>query len=81
MNAKLLWRRRDGRLQSTEVVFPPWKLYLIVLADRKADDLINVRIARSLDMISSHMKEKYPALLSLESVERKSVKSVEATHV
>lgn len=55
--------------------------YLIVLADRKADDLINVRIARSLDMISSHMKEKYPALLSLGSVERKSVKSVEATHV
>ncbi len=55
--------------------------YLIVLADRKADDLINVRIARSLDMISSHMKERYPVLLSLESDERKSVKSVEATYV
>ncbi len=55
--------------------------YLIVLADRKANDLINVRIARSLDMISSHMKERYPALLSLESDERKSVKSVEATYV
>ncbi len=56
--------------------------YLIVMADRKADDLINIRISRSLDMISSHMKEKYPALLfSDEPAEQKSVKSVEATHV
>lgn len=56
--------------------------YLIVVADRKADDLLNVRISRSLDMISSHMKDKYPALLFFdEPAERKSVKSVEATHV
>lgn len=56
--------------------------YLIVVADRKADDLINVRISRSLDMISSHMKDKYPALLIFdEPVKQESVKSVEATHV
>ncbi len=56
--------------------------YLIVVADRKADDLLNVRISRSLDMISAHMKDKYPALLFFDGpAEQKSVKSVEATHV
>lgn len=35
--------------------------HLIVLADKKADDLLNVRIQRTLDMISNHIKEKYPA--------------------
>ncbi len=57
-------------------------LYLIVVADRKADDLLNVRISRSLDMISSHVKDKYPALLFFDKpAEQKSVKRVEATHV
>lgn len=56
--------------------------YLIVVADRKADDLINVRISRSIKMISSYMKEKYPAQLIFdEPVKQESVKSVEATHV
>ena len=34
---------------------------LIVLADKKADDLLNVRIQRALEMIANHAKEKYPA--------------------
>ncbi len=36
-------------------------LHLIVLADQKADDLLNVRIQRTLDMIGNHLKDKYPA--------------------
>lgn len=56
--------------------------YLIVVADRKADDLLSVRISRSLEMISLHMKDKYPALQFFdESAEQKSEMSVEATHV
>jgi predicted regulator of Ras-like GTPase activity (Roadblock/LC7/MglB family) len=35
--------------------------YLVVLADKKADDLLNVRIQRTLEMIANHIKEKYPA--------------------
>ena len=50
-------------------------LYLIVVADRKADDLLSVRISRSLGMISSHVKDKYPALLFFDKpAEQKSVK-------
>lgn len=57
-------------------------LYMIVVADRKADDLLSIRISRSLDMISSHMKDKYPALLFLdEPAKQKSVNRMEATHV
>ena len=57
-------------------------LYMIVMADRKADDLLSVRISRSLDMISSHMKDKYPALLFLdEPAKQESVNRMEATHV
>lgn len=35
--------------------------HLVVLAGEKADDLLNVRIQRTLEMIANHIKEKYPA--------------------
>lgn len=56
--------------------------YLIVRANRNVDDLLSVRVSRSLDMISSYVDEKYPALLGDEGqLNRKTVKSTEATYV
>lgn len=56
--------------------------YLIVIADRKADDLLSVRISRALEMISSYLKEKYPAvLLSSNPATRKIDKKVEVYNV
>ncbi|MEE9554884.1 MAG: roadblock/LC7 domain-containing protein [candidate division Zixibacteria bacterium] len=56
--------------------------YLIVIAERKADDLLGVRISRALEMISSYMKEKYPAvLLSSEPAARKIEKKTEVYNV
>ena len=56
--------------------------YLIVIAERKADDLLSVRISRALEMIMSYMKEKYPALLlSGESAGPKIEKKMEAYNV
>ncbi len=56
--------------------------YLIVIADRKADDLLSVRIAKALEMISSYLKEKYPAvLLSSDPATRKTDKKVEVYNV
>jgi predicted regulator of Ras-like GTPase activity (Roadblock/LC7/MglB family) len=40
----------------------PSKLYLTVAAERKADDLLNVRISRSAEMINTCLAEKYKAL-------------------
>jgi predicted regulator of Ras-like GTPase activity (Roadblock/LC7/MglB family) len=39
-------------------------LLLVVAADRNVDDLLNIRITRSIDMISSHMKQRYPFYLA-----------------
>ena len=39
-------------------------LFLVVAAERSADDLLNIRITRSLEMVASHLKEKYPYYLS-----------------
>lgn len=55
--------------------------FLVVLADRKADDLLSVRISRAVEMISSYIKEKYPALLSESGSARKSERKVEASNV
>jgi len=56
--------------------------YVIVLADRKADDLLNVRISRALEMISSYMKEKYPAVSpEREPAVRRSARKMEASNV
>ncbi len=56
--------------------------YLIVVAERKADDLLSVRISRALEMITTYMKEKYPALLlSGELAGRKIEKKMEAYNV
>jgi predicted regulator of Ras-like GTPase activity (Roadblock/LC7/MglB family) len=55
---------------------------LIVLADRKADDLLNVRVQRTLDMIANHIKEKYPAeVCSIRPEPIKKENTMEASHV
>jgi len=55
---------------------------LIVLADKKADDLLNVRIQRTLDMIANHVKDKYPAeVYSDMPGEVKKEITMEASHV
>jgi predicted regulator of Ras-like GTPase activity (Roadblock/LC7/MglB family) len=36
------------------------QLTLVVAADRNVDDLLNIRITRSIEMISSHVKQRYP---------------------
>lgn len=57
-------------------------VYLVVLADRKADDLLNVRIQRALDMITKHIKEKYPAeVYSTRPVALEKRNAMEATYV
>jgi predicted regulator of Ras-like GTPase activity (Roadblock/LC7/MglB family) len=53
-------------------------LMLVVAADRQADDLLHIRIARSLEMISSHIREKYPAI---ENLKAKNARNLEAIHV
>jgi predicted regulator of Ras-like GTPase activity (Roadblock/LC7/MglB family) len=40
------------------------KLLLVVAADRNVDDLLNIRITRSIEMISSHVKQRYPYYLA-----------------
>lgn len=56
--------------------------YLIVAADKQADDLLNVRIQRALEMISSHVKEKYPTVSTLtKPVSTGSKNNLEASHV
>ncbi len=57
-------------------------VYLIVLADRKADDLLNVRIQRALDMVANHIKEKYPVeVYSVPTAVTNSENKMEASHV
>jgi predicted regulator of Ras-like GTPase activity (Roadblock/LC7/MglB family) len=56
--------------------------YLIVRADRTVDDLLNIRVSRSLEMISSYLDERFKALLADdEPKNRKTVKSTEAAYV
>jgi len=56
--------------------------YVVVLADRKADDLLNVRISRAVEMITSYLKEKYPAVLPAgEQPARGVSKKMEASNV
>jgi predicted regulator of Ras-like GTPase activity (Roadblock/LC7/MglB family) len=55
--------------------------YLIVAADRQADDLLNIRISRSMEMISTHLKNKYPALLLGKVGIAKAAKNMEEVHV
>jgi predicted regulator of Ras-like GTPase activity (Roadblock/LC7/MglB family) len=40
------------------------ELRLVVAAERNAGDLLNIRITRSSDMISSHLKQRYPFYLA-----------------
>ncbi|UCC79214.1 MAG: hypothetical protein JSW64_13200 [Candidatus Zixiibacteriota bacterium] len=55
---------------------------LVVLADEKADDLLNVRIQRALEMIANHIKEKYPAeVYSARPEAIKKEEAMEASHV
>ena len=56
--------------------------FLVVLADKKSDDLLNVRIQRTLDMIANHVKDKYPAeVYSDMPGEVKKEITMEASHV
>lgn len=55
--------------------------FLIVRADRSVDDLLNIRVSRALEMISSYLDERYGALLQDEDSSRKTAKSTEATYV
>ncbi len=56
--------------------------YLIVRADRTVDDLLNIRVSRSLEMISSYLDEKYKALRPGDDPKnRKTQKSTEAAYV
>lgn len=55
---------------------------LVVLADKKADDLLNVRIQRALEMIANHIKEKYPVEVYSSRPEAiKKEEAMEASHV
>jgi predicted regulator of Ras-like GTPase activity (Roadblock/LC7/MglB family) len=56
-------------------------LILIVAAQRQADDLLNIRISRSLEMIAANVKEKYPILLNTKPANSKNEKSLEEIHV
>jgi predicted regulator of Ras-like GTPase activity (Roadblock/LC7/MglB family) len=56
-------------------------LMLVVAADRRADDLLHIRIARSLEMISSKLKEKYSLAPSADNTKAKNAKSLEAINV
>jgi predicted regulator of Ras-like GTPase activity (Roadblock/LC7/MglB family) len=53
---------------------------LVVAADRKADDLLNIRVNRALEMISSHLKNKYRRALSAGPAGA-NAKNMEAIHV
>jgi predicted regulator of Ras-like GTPase activity (Roadblock/LC7/MglB family) len=56
--------------------------FLVVAASRQADDLLSIRISRSLEMISSFLKEKYPnAISSVPSVAEEPAKSMEEINV
>ncbi|UCE66997.1 MAG: roadblock/LC7 domain-containing protein [Candidatus Zixiibacteriota bacterium] len=56
--------------------------HLVVLADQKADDLLNVRIQRTLEMITNHIKEKYPAeVYTVRPEAIKKEEAMEASHV
>ena len=56
--------------------------FLIVGAVRHADDLLNIRITRALEMISLHLKNKYPAVIKSEKPgDRKSRKKMEEINV
>jgi predicted regulator of Ras-like GTPase activity (Roadblock/LC7/MglB family) len=54
--------------------------FLIVAADRRADDLLSVRISRALEMISSHFKERYQLIIPRDRA-GKLAKKLEEVHV
>jgi predicted regulator of Ras-like GTPase activity (Roadblock/LC7/MglB family) len=54
---------------------------LVVAAERQTDDLLNIRITRSFDMISSYLREKYSSEARGEVSKAKTKKSREDIHV
>ena len=56
-------------------------LYLVVVAANSTDDLLNVRVSRALEMISVHMKDRYPALALKTDMAGTSQKRREAVNV
>jgi predicted regulator of Ras-like GTPase activity (Roadblock/LC7/MglB family) len=53
---------------------------LIVAAERRTDDLLGVRISRALEMITAHLKAKYPVLSQSFSTDGKA-RIMEEIHV
>ncbi|OGC90262.1 MAG: hypothetical protein A2W25_05805 [candidate division Zixibacteria bacterium RBG_16_53_22] len=62
----------------TIAVSPP--VMLLVVADRQADDLLHIRITRSLELISSYVKEKYSVSSAIDN-SKKNARSREAIYV
>ncbi len=56
------------------------QFFLVVAADRETDDLLNVRINRALEMISSHLRNKYRKAFSA-GASGVNVKNTEAVNV
>jgi predicted regulator of Ras-like GTPase activity (Roadblock/LC7/MglB family) len=54
---------------------------LVVAAGRQADDLLQIRISRSLEMITSNLSEKYSSFRKAEKPKTKNAISLEAIHV
>ena len=57
------------------------EFYLFVLAERRVDDLLSVRVQRSVEMITNFVDKKYPELNSSNKPNTPVAKKVEATHV
>ena len=57
------------------------EFYLFVLAERRVDDLLSVRVQRSVEMITNYVDKKYPELNSNLKPKSPVAKKVEATHV
>jgi predicted regulator of Ras-like GTPase activity (Roadblock/LC7/MglB family) len=56
-------------------------LMLVVVADRQADDLLHIRVTRSLEMISANLRERYSLVPPADNAKTKNAKSLEAIHV
>ena len=55
--------------------------YLLVLAERRVDDLISVRVQRSVEMITNYVDKKYPEPLSKPKTKTPADKKMEASYV
>jgi predicted regulator of Ras-like GTPase activity (Roadblock/LC7/MglB family) len=54
------------------------EFYLLILAERRVDDLLSVRVQRSVEMITNYVDKKYPELKTSETAKAPVAKKVEA---